>query len=213
MIIHKYDITLHRLKKEDIEFIREKRNSESVRSKMIFQQHISAEMQEKWFQSINNATNHYFVIIHKGEKVGLVHGKNVNFDLKQCETGILLWDEKNWFSGVAIQAVICALDYAFLFLNFDQVFSTVRKDNRLALRYNLKLGFEIISEEEHYQMKLSKENYFSHREKINTYLNHKTGDKTFLNTSNFEFDENDFKASWFLDLPEEIKHNFRINQK
>lgn len=211
VIIRKYDIELHRLAHEDIELVRTMRNSTSIRQKMIYQEYITAEMQEKWFQSIDNVFNYYFIIKHKGKKVGLVHGKNADFSLKQCETGILLWNEKDWFTGIAIQAVICALDFAFSFLDFNVLYSTVRIDNPIALRYNLKLGFETIRSEEYHLLKLSKKKYAFHRKKINEYLNHKTGDSQPLHLDDFELFKDGIDQSWINELPEEVQKNFSIS--
>jgi len=211
VIIRKYDIELHRLSHDDIELVRTMRNSSGIRSKMIYQDYITSEMQEEWFESINNAYNYYFIIVHKGEKVGLVHGKNADFFLKQCETGILLWNEKDWFTGIAIQAVICALDFAFLFLNFKVLYSTVRIDNPIALRYNLKLGFETIQSKEHHLLKLSKNKYSIHRNKIDDYLNHKTGEISPLNLNDFEMTKGDADHRWINELPQDVQKNFSIS--
>src|ERR1017187_6809502 len=93
MLIRKYGITLKRLKEEDIELVREMRNSAAIRSTMAYREQITPEMQKKWFESINNKFNGYFMIIHEGTKIGLINGKNIDFEKRTCEGGIFLWDE------------------------------------------------------------------------------------------------------------------------
>ena len=60
MIVRKYGITLRRLALEDIELVRQKRNSQEIRQVMHFKDEITPEMQLKWFESINNFENYYF---------------------------------------------------------------------------------------------------------------------------------------------------------
>ena len=59
MKFFKYGITLERLKKEDIELVRQWRNSDPVRMNMNYQEIISPEKQLEWFHSINNENFHY----------------------------------------------------------------------------------------------------------------------------------------------------------
>ena len=58
MIIRKYGISLERLTEEDIELVRQHRNSEFIRKRMFYQKMITEEEQKKWFQSINNDFNY-----------------------------------------------------------------------------------------------------------------------------------------------------------
>jgi len=95
MIVRKYGITLRRLKEEDIELVRQMRNLVAIRNKMFFQETITPEMQIKWFNSINNKNNGYFIIEVEGKKIGLIHGKNLDFEKRTCEGGIFIWDENH----------------------------------------------------------------------------------------------------------------------
>ena len=90
MIIEKYGIKLIRLKQEDIELVRLKRNSLDINELMHDRVIISFEMQYKWFQSINNIYNNYFIIIYNNEKIGLVNGKNSDYEKRQSEGGMFI---------------------------------------------------------------------------------------------------------------------------
>ena len=69
MIIQKGDIRFIRLKEEDIELVREWRNSPEITQYMEFRDFISEDMQQDWFESIDTIYNLYFIIEYKGEKV------------------------------------------------------------------------------------------------------------------------------------------------
>ncbi|HBI01053.1 MAG TPA: hypothetical protein DDY18_05455, partial [Flavobacterium sp.] len=80
MRIKKFGLTLSRLRRDDIELVRTMRNREDIRNSMEFRDIISSEQQLKWFHSIDNIYNNYFIIESENRKVGLIHGKNTNFD-------------------------------------------------------------------------------------------------------------------------------------
>src|SRR5690554_927541 len=141
MIIRKYGIELHRLTHKDIHLVREMRNREDIRSRMHEQDYITEEMQERWFHSIDNMYNYFFLIFDKGEKVGLVQAKDVDFDARSCEPGIYLWDAKAKAEGVSVKASLVISDFLCFFLGMESVLAKVRPDNTVAYRYNLSLGF------------------------------------------------------------------------
>ncbi len=60
MIIKGFAVTLSRLTIDDIELVRQWRNSETVRQFMEFREEITPEMQIKWFKSIDNEINNYY---------------------------------------------------------------------------------------------------------------------------------------------------------
>src|SRR5690554_5264014 len=104
MIIRKYGIELHRLTYTDIHLVREMRNRADIRTRMHAQKYITKEMQERWFQSIDNAFNYFYLIFHQGRKVGLVQAKDVDFITRSCEPGIYLWDSNALAEGVSVKA-------------------------------------------------------------------------------------------------------------
>ncbi|MEA3479818.1 MAG: hypothetical protein U9R60_16680, partial [Bacteroidota bacterium] len=86
MIIQKGNIRFIRLREIDIELIRKWRNSPDITQFMEFRDFISEDMQEEWFESIDTIYNMYYIIEYKGEKVGLINGKNINWDDMSMET-------------------------------------------------------------------------------------------------------------------------------
>ena len=68
MIINKYGVKLTRLTLDDIELVREKRNSDTIREKMVYQEQVSKQQQLEWFRSIDNVNNIYLLIHVEGKK-------------------------------------------------------------------------------------------------------------------------------------------------
>jgi RimJ/RimL family protein N-acetyltransferase len=170
MIIRKYGLVLKRLKEEDIELVRQKRNSEAVSRNMYYKQEITPEMQKAWFHSINNKYNGYFIISYKDKKIGLIHGKNVDFEKRTCEGGIFIWDEEYLNSAIPSLASIIMNDWTFLLGNFKAIYAKVLKENKIALSYNKQQGYEPCEPQNKDKgvewLVLTKENYLKRIEAI-----------------------------------------------
>lgn len=145
MIIRKYNIELVRLTEQDIELVRHHRNSDAIRSKMFFQESISKDAQKEWFSSIDNASNYYFIVIWKGNKIGLIHGTIVSLEQKITTGGVFFWDDEVLLTYVPVCASIIMGDLTFFLLKMKQSTAIVRSDNNRALQFNEKLGYKRIN--------------------------------------------------------------------
>jgi len=169
MRVEKYGITLRRLTEEDIELVRHHRNSEFIRLKMFYQKIISSEEQKKWFASINNDWNYYYLIDYKGKTVGMVHGTILSYEERTARGGILIWDKLALNSHLPVIASICVNDLTFLIMEMKVTTAEMRSDNKIAIAYNLSLGYTMLEEyvdEGKIIMELTKENYIKSAKKI-----------------------------------------------
>jgi hypothetical protein len=189
MIIRKYGITLSRLRRPDIELVREKRNSASIREKMIFQKMISADMQEKWFSETDTMFNNYFLIESKNKKIGLVNGKNINFSEKSSEGGIFIWEQND-----PLVPALCSVimnDYTFLINDFNCSYIKILKSNASAISYNRMMGYEPAtnkkSEKQYFWFVLTKENYLRKIKPYRRGIELLTGDAAPLSPADFSF--------------------------
>ena len=126
----------------DIELVRKWRNSEEISRTMIYKEYITCEMQKKWFDSINNKYNLYFIIEYKGKKIGLINGKDIDYEKMSMETGVFYWDKSILKSHIP---VICSLIFAEIGVKIFKLtaYAKIRKDNTNARRFNKLLGFEV----------------------------------------------------------------------
>lgn len=162
MIIRKYNIELHRLTVEDLELVRHHRNSAAIQSKMFFQNHISAIDQLKWFESINNLNNYYFIIYWKGEKVGLIHGEILSLSEKITTGGVFFWNQNILSTYIPVCTSVIMADLTFLILDMDCSTAVVRDDNSIALKFNQSLGYTISKAESgKIHLSLSKDDYLA----------------------------------------------------
>lgn len=184
MIVRKYGITLRRLKEVDIELVRQMRNSEAIRNTMVYRKEITPEMQKKWFHSINNKNNGYFIIEVKGKKIGLIHGKNLDFEKRTCEGGIFIWDENYIGSFIPSLASVIMNDWTFYMINFNAIYAKILLANPAAISYNKLMGYqpcEPQNKDEGVQwMILTRESYERHVKPLRKSIQEITGDGEIL---------------------------------
>ncbi len=138
-----YGIELHRLTEDDIELVRKHRNSTTINQFMEFRDTISKEQQKQWFQSINNLNNNYYIIIHQNNKIGLIYGAEIKWDILETGNGgIFIWDTNYWDSMIPACASILLTDTSIL-LGLKKTYIKVLKENKKAIAFNKMLGYKI----------------------------------------------------------------------
>jgi RimJ/RimL family protein N-acetyltransferase len=143
LILSQYDVRLIRVQAEHLALILKWRNSDWVRKNMFVQDVLQEKDQLAWFNSINNASNYYFIIEYLGEKVGVIHAKNFSAEDGIGEGGIFIGEYDYLESWASVMASICLLNFIFAKTNINRSMVRVQADNRRAISYNLKLGYKI----------------------------------------------------------------------
>ena len=162
MKLIKYGIILERLKEEDIELVRQWRNSDPVRLNMKFRGIISPEQQKKWFDSINNIQNNYLLIHHRGEKIGLLNDKNIDWDARTSESGIFLGKPEYYNSSVPYLVSIAGIETTFYLLGWNKQFAHILRSNTNAVKFNIGLGYNLCRGQEdleHQQYELTRDGF------------------------------------------------------
>jgi RimJ/RimL family protein N-acetyltransferase len=143
MKLTKYGITLNRLRAEDIELVRQWRNSPLINQFMEYRENITPEMQRDWFKSVDNFENFYFIIEYQGEKIGLINSSQIDWDTVSSEGGIFLWDEKYYETFVPVWASLCLLETTYFMLGAGKSVIKTLNDNERAKKLNIHLGYEL----------------------------------------------------------------------
>jgi UDP-4-amino-4,6-dideoxy-N-acetyl-beta-L-altrosamine N-acetyltransferase len=162
MKLRKYGLTLTRLTQDEIEFVRLKRNSEEVRRYMEFRDEITPEMQQQWFNRINNFDNFYYVIEFNGLKIGLINDKNMDWNARTSESGLFFWDQEYINTFYPILASLVLLDVGFYYLDWHKSFIHVMRNNPKAMEYVHQIGYKLCEGQESIQNQLyylTKENF------------------------------------------------------
>lgn len=213
MIIRKYGILLRRLTEEDIELVRVHRNSADVRQFMFYQDIITPEMQKKWFNSINNIYNHYYIIEYKDRKIGMIFCKNDNYEERTTETGIFIWDKQYLNSFVPVLASIIFGDLGFNFTEMKKVFATVRQKNKQVINYVTEMGYRVYKEfpdEEKVTYSLTKDVFYSKTDKIRKAIIKITKDFKGLSEEDFDFStvSDEERKKLYAGYPEYLQKKF-----
>lgn len=171
MTIEQYGITLRRITFEDIEQIRQWRNQPEIRKRMAFKKYITKKMQEKWFSTINNKYNYYFIIHYDGKDIGVINCKNVNEKEAYGEGGIFISDPDYIGSMAPVFATLCLINAIFYVLKFsNKSFVQILQNNSVSIAYNKSIGYSLIPGQEKVKNQwyvLTKEDYELKAGKIN----------------------------------------------
>ena len=160
LILSQYDVRLIRVQAEHLSLILRWRNNDWVRKNMFVQDILKEKDQLAWFNSINNASNYYFIIEYLGEKVGLIHAKNFSEEDGIGEGGIFIGEYDYLETWASVMASICLLNFIFAKTNINRSMVRVQAHNRRAISYNLKLGYKIDFEDANeLRMILDKEDF------------------------------------------------------
>ena len=143
MRICKYGITLNRLRQEDLEFVLEKRNTENADQLIDSGVEITPEMQQKWFDGINNDTNFYFIIEYKGNRIGMLNNKKIDWEASTSESSLFLWDETYSKTIVPTLASLCMIEVVFYYLNWNASYIRIHSGNLAAIENAVSLGYEL----------------------------------------------------------------------
>jgi len=207
MIINKYNVQLTRLTKEDIELVREKRNSEAIREKMVYQKKVSSDQQLEWFDSIDNINNIYFLIHFEGKKIGVINGKNADFVNRTSEGGIFIWDENYLNSIVPSLCAIIMHDYNFHICEFEKTFIKVLRNNTVAINFNKLIGYKIDIDnlsKPYLECSIHRDYYYDKITKYRNAIGKMYNDYEPLNKEDFSFEgvsDEDLRR-YFGELPE-----------
>jgi UDP-4-amino-4,6-dideoxy-N-acetyl-beta-L-altrosamine N-acetyltransferase len=178
MIITGFGIKLVRLQHADIEMVRQHRNSPEIAQYMEYRKEITPGEQEKWFRSIDNEFNNYFLIYQADKPIGLIYGHT---DWNRKETmngGIFIWDKTFIESAVPLAASLMLTEMSFR-MGLERIYAKILRDNERAISFNKSLGFEILPGQEkiyNQQYVLTRDNFFARTGKLKTLFTKTHGD-------------------------------------
>lgn len=166
VIIDNYDVKLIPLSKDKIEMVRNWRNDPKISQYMEFRDYITPEMQEKWFERINNNQNYYFIIVYKDCEVGLINIKDIDLSEGVGESGSFIYEDRYLSTDIAYRAHLCMYDYYFNVLKYRGLRAHIKETNTRSVRFTLFLGYKRLNKTEYF---LTKDDYLSNKNRIRYY--------------------------------------------
>jgi len=145
----RFGVTIGRLRREEIEILRQRRNDPAVAQFMIFRDEITPAQQEAWFESIDTSRqpagvlprNLYGSIYWQGEMIGLTNLRDIDHDACSGEGGMIIWSAEHQNSLVPFRAALVGTDLAFWGYGFRRMTARVLASNKRAIRFNRALGY------------------------------------------------------------------------
>jgi len=134
-------INLIPLNLSHLELVRNWRNDSLIASFMEYQEYITREGQQQWYETLQNIENYYFIIETNNVQIGLIHLNKVDEISKTAHVGLFIGEKKYRGTGLALAASVLILSFAFETLDLDKVFAKVNNENKEVIEYNQLLGF------------------------------------------------------------------------
>jgi len=143
----RFGVTLKRLERKDIETIRRWRNSSWVRPNMRWQEHIGAEDQARWFESLDSRCDWYFIAESGRQQFGLFHVKKIDWHTSCGEAGGFVGARELIGGPEAAMATLALMDFAFLLLRLQSLQAQYHTRLCRVSRFNARLGYRILHED------------------------------------------------------------------
>lgn len=160
-MIEGFGFLLREVKSTDLEQLRVWRNRDDIRLNMLDQRVISSQMQQAWYNKIQEAKDQLnLVISYQGNAIGAANLKTTadNLNNEDLEPGFYIGDESLRGSMLAFAPAILLNDLAFERFNARGLYAQVLITNKAALKFNKLLGYMVENEDNSWvSMKLTKD--------------------------------------------------------
>lgn len=136
------DIELVPLAEEDIELVREWRNSPEVSQYMYTGDIITKEQQANWFKKISKEeTSKYWIILYDNKKMGMANLADIDRRNSKCFWGFYLGNLKIRGQGIGAKIEYNVLNYVFEELKLNKLCGEVFSFNEKVVQMHEKFGF------------------------------------------------------------------------
>lgn len=136
------DVKLSLLKSDDIEMVREWRNSPEVSKYMYTDGLISVEDQKRWFDKISiDKTSKYFIIEYDDCKIGLASIYNIDEKFQSCSWAFYIGNSEIRGAGIGSKVEYNILQFVFDELKLNKLCCEVFSFNEAVIKMHEKLGF------------------------------------------------------------------------
>ncbi|WP_158541206.1 GNAT family N-acetyltransferase [Marinomonas piezotolerans] len=164
MIFKRYQVEFRTVEQDDIEQLRQWRNSDDIRLMMVDQSEISVEQQKEWFEHLHTQINRYhFALWFRDQLIGYA---NASLDEPySASTGLYIGHEKYRGSMLAICVGVGLSEWCFELLSISNIKAQVAPHNQAALRFNESLGYRVVEQNDNWVFLSKTKNEFEQARK------------------------------------------------
>jgi RimJ/RimL family protein N-acetyltransferase len=141
-----FGITLQRLAADDLEMVRQWRNSSWVRPYMRYREVIGAEQQIRWFQGLNEECDWYFIARSGAVPFALFDIKAIDWATACGESGGFVGDPGFIGRPEPAQATLALMDFGFHLLRLQALQARYSASLARLVRFNQQLGYAVTRE-------------------------------------------------------------------
>lgn len=134
---------LREVEETDLQLMVEWRNAPENKKHFFTDITLTLDIQKKWFKKIReNVAQKFFVIDFDGKPIGTIALNKIDLRVGRAEIGnVLIGDRSKRRQGIAKEAVISLINYAFHLLNLTKIYVEVFADNKSAVKLYESCGF------------------------------------------------------------------------
>ncbi|MFR9719270.1 GNAT family N-acetyltransferase [Aeromonas diversa] len=138
----RYGVTLTPLRQEEIEMVRGWRNDPKIASLMLDQRHITAEMQQAWFERLQaSRRDAYYLCWFKDKPIGVASLTCIDKDEGSCEPGMYIYADEYRSNLVPFCVAFALNDLAFEHFGLSRLLGKIFDDNTASVRFHQASGY------------------------------------------------------------------------
>ncbi len=158
----RYGVTLTLMRESDLEMVRQWRNDPVVVRNYAYREYITPEMQTDWFKTVNNHRNLYTIIHYRGEQVGVINLKHIDWEQKTFEGGIFIPYERHHNTPLPAIVSVLTTEIPFTWFDWNVGYAHVLQSNKQTQAFIRQLGYELSPGQEsveNQEYRITRENY------------------------------------------------------
>lgn len=144
----RFGITLERLERDDLEIVRQWRNSAWVRPNMRYQRLVEPNDQRKWFENLDPQRDWYFVARRESAPFALFHIKDIDWNLLTGESGGFVGEPTFIGHPWPALATLALMDFGFLVLRLAALQARYGASLPRVRQFNQQLGYRVTREDD-----------------------------------------------------------------
>ena len=145
------DIQLNKIRKEDLELLRQWRMKENVTKYMFTDPYISTEEQIIWYDRISNDSSRIdFTINVDGKVIGHYYITDIDDEIKECQVGFYIGDDTYRGKGIYTSVQMAINRFVFSELKLSKIVVYSFADNPNCKKYQTLGFFEDKSKDKKY---------------------------------------------------------------
>jgi len=142
----RFGITLHRLERNDLEMVRQWRNSPWVLPFMRYREFIEPTEQTRWFERLHTENDWYFIARAGEVPFAVFDIKAIDWTAGCGESGGFVGDPRFTGRPEPAQATLALMDFGFALLQLKSLQARYSSSRPRILRFNDQLGYVITHE-------------------------------------------------------------------